>query len=94
MAQFQTGANVLLQDLPQRAIFPAKNYTSTSDAVLSKRQIELNPVNDIATSAGDQIQFVVSSDTAFIDFMNSYIRGTYSFQKTGAETSLVKDVIP
>ncbi len=73
----QTGGQVLLQDVPSRAMYPASNLTSTSDACLNRRHMELPPRNDTQFQPGgnSEIEIRISSNTSFIDLENSYLRG-------------------
>ena len=72
----QTGAQVLGQEVPQRASFPTSHYVTTSDAVLNHRLVEISPTSDIdySTSASD-IVFPISAAVSMWDMQNSWIRG-------------------
>jgi hypothetical protein len=71
-----SGALTLAQDIPERVVFPESNYTSTSDAVLNRRHLEIAPLNETTytPSASSEIIIDIASNTSFLDLENSYIR--------------------
>lgn len=74
-----TGSAIaLIPDMPESVMLPEKNYTSTSDAVLSRRHIELAPINDgltFSTKSNNELIFQIASTNAFLDIENFYITG-------------------
>lgn len=72
----QTGVQVLVQDVPERLLFSASNYASTSDALLQRRQIALSPRHDTTyDETTTEITINISANTSFLDLENSYITG-------------------
>ncbi len=82
----QQGTITLAQDIPERVIIGEKNYTSTSDSSLNRRHVEIPPMNETTytPSGSNEIIFQISSSTSFIDWQNSYVRGTLTLSQSVA----------